>query len=58
MKNEKERLKRQLDDCLDYMKALDKGFNEALDKELISYYIYERLATEAKYRYLSGLCQH
>ncbi len=53
--NERERLKEQIDDCLDYMKSLRRGFNEAADDELVSYYIYEKRAAEMKYHYLLGL---
>lgn len=53
--SEKESLKMQIDDCLDYIKTLRCGFNEAADGELINYYIYEKRATEMKYRHLLGL---
>ena len=53
--SEKENLKKQIDDCLDYMKALTRGFNEASDEKLVNYYIYEKRAAEMKYHYLLGL---
>ena len=51
----REELKRQIDECLDYMKAVKNGFDEASDAELASYYIYEKRAAEQKYIYLLGL---
>ena len=39
---EKEVIKRQITDCLEYMQALTSGFNEVTDSELVSYYIYEK----------------
>lgn len=45
-------VKKQIDDCLKYIKALKTGFNETADNRLINYYIYEKRAAEMKYRYL------
>lgn len=45
-------VKKQIDDCLRYIKMLKAGFNETSDNRLINYYIYEKRAAETKYRYL------
>ncbi len=54
-KSERELLKFQIDECLKFMDALERGFNEAVEDGLIDYYIYEKKAAEEKYRYLSGI---
>lgn len=51
----REELKMQIDECLDYIKAIKSGFNEASDGELASYYIFEKRAAEQKYIYLLRL---
>lgn len=51
----REELKKQIDECLDYIKAIKSGFNEASDAGLADYYIYEKRAAEQKYIYLLGL---
>lgn len=53
--SERENLKSQIDDCLNYIKSLRRGFDEASDKELVSYFIYEKRAAEMRYLYLLGL---
>lgn len=54
-KSEKEVLKCQINECLEFMEALDSGFNEAVEDSLVDYYIYEKKAAEERYRYLSGI---
>ena len=51
----REELKKQIDECLNYIKAIKTGFNEASDAGLADYYIYEKRAAEQKYIYLLGL---
>lgn len=53
--NERESIKRQINECLDYIKLLRSGFNETADTRLVNYYIYENRAAEMKYHYLLRL---
>lgn len=53
--NEFAEMKKQIDDCLKYIKALRRGFNETADNDLVNYYIYEKRAAEMKYHYLLGV---
>lgn len=54
-KTEFAEIKLQIDQCLDYIKALRRGFNETADSNLVNYYIYEKRAAEMKYHYLLGV---
>lgn len=51
-KSEFAEMKKQIDECLKYIKALRTGFNETADEKLVNYYIYEKRAAEMKYHYL------
>lgn len=54
-KTEFDEVKKQIDECLKYIKALRIGFNETSDNRLVNYYIYEKRAAEMKYHYLLGV---
>ena len=51
-KREFTEMKKQIDECLKYIKALKAGFNETADDKLVNYYIYEKRAAEMRYHYL------